>query len=91
MIHFVSSLGSPIGTKVQGTFSTEKKNSCLLWKITPKDQLCVQIGALLWDAGGKDLRYMYIFGAGLGGKLVTLIFLVARLEMFKVVFKEFVI
>ena len=34
---------------------------------------------------------MYIFGAGLGGKLVTLIFLVARLEMFKVVFKEFVI
>ena len=34
---------------------------------------------------------MYIFGAGLGGKLVTLIFLVTRLEMFKVVFKEFVI
>ena len=32
---------------------------------------------------------MYIFGAGLGGKLVTLIFLVARLEMFKVVFKEY--
>ena len=29
MIHFVSSLGSPIGTKVQGTFSTEKKNSFL--------------------------------------------------------------
>merc|ERR1712212_222941 len=56
MIHFVSSLGSPIGTK---------------------------IGALLWEAGGKDLRYIYIFGAGLAGKLVTLIFLVARLEMFK--------
>jgi len=56
MIHFVSSLGSPIGTK---------------------------IGALLWEAGGKDLRYMYIFGAGLAGKLITLIFLVARLEMFK--------
>ena len=94
MIHFVSSLGSPIGTKVQGTFSTEKKNSFhskQLLKFTPKYQLCVQIGALLWDAGGKDLRYMYIFGAGLGGKLVTLIFLVARLEMFKVVIKEFVI
>ena len=45
---------------------------------------CHQIGALLWEAGGKDLRYMYIFGAGLAGKLVTLIFLVARLEMFKV-------
>ena len=30
MIHFVSSLGSPIGTKVQGTFRTEKKNSFLL-------------------------------------------------------------
>ena len=27
---------------------------------------------------------MYIFGASLAGKLVTLIFLVARLEMFKV-------
>ena len=45
---------------------------------------CHQIGALLWDAGGEEFRYMYIFGAGLAGKLITLIFLVARLEMFKV-------
>ena len=83
MIHFVSGLGSPIGTKVNLPFQSN-----LLDKIlnVASDVViaCLQIGALLWDAGGKDLRYMYIFGAGLGGKLVTLIFLVARLEMFKV-------
>ena len=76
MIHFVSSLGSPIGTKVNVPFPT-KTNSDL-------NVACHQIGALLWDAGGEEFRYMYIFGAGLAGKLVTLIFLVARLEMFKV-------
>ena len=87
MIHFVSGLGSPIGTKVNLPFQSN-----LLDKIlnVASDVViaCLQIGALLWDAGGKDLRYMYIFGAGLGGKLVTLIFLVARLEMFKVSLKK---
>jgi len=55
MIHFISSLGSPIGTK---------------------------IGAMIWDGAG-DMRYTAIFAAGLGGKAITLVFLVARLELFK--------
>ena len=51
-IHFVQSLGGPIGT---------------------------MIGAYLWEVGG----YLCVFGASMIGKLITLIFLVIRLEMFK--------
>ena len=39
---------------------------------------------MLWGAGvDADLHYMYIFGVGLAGKSLTLLFLVTRLEMFK--------
>ena len=47
--------------------------------------LTLQIGGMLWDAGvDANLHYMYIFGVGLAGKALTLLFLVTRLEMFKV-------
>ena len=40
---------------------------------------------MLWGAGvDADLHYMYIFGVGLAGKSLTLLFLVTRLEMLKV-------
>ena len=38
---------------------------------------------MIWDGAG-DMRYTAIFAAGLGGKAITLVFLVARLELFKV-------
>ena len=41
---------------------------------------------MLWDVGEDEgLQYMFIFGIGLAGKALTLLFLVIRLEMFKVV------
>ena len=40
---------------------------------------------MLWDVGeDAGLQYMFIFGIGLAGKALTLLFLVIRLEMFKV-------
>ena len=40
---------------------------------------------MLWDVGEDEgLQYMFIFGIGLAGKALTLLFLVIRLEMFKV-------
>ena len=51
--------------------------------------LTLQIGGMLWDAGvDANLHYMYIFGVGLAGKALTLLFLVTRLEMFKVTQKN---
>jgi len=52
MIHFVSSLGGPLGKK---------------------------LGAYLWSVGG----YLCVFGAGMVGKALTMLFLVVRLELFK--------
>ena len=44
---------------------------------------------MLWDTGeDAGLHYMYIFGVGLAGKALTLLFLVTRLEMFKVSLKK---
>jgi MFS family permease len=77
MIHFVSSLGSPLGTKV----TIPVRVQC-----APSNHILTsstQIGAWLWEAAG-DQKYMWVFGAGLAGKAITLVLLITRLEMFKV-------
>ena len=76
MIHFVSRLGSPIGTKVDPFPSNHVLTKSSDWSSSVGRQ----------GRGSSIHVQLYIFGAGLGGKLVTLIFLVARLEMFKVSF-----